>query len=108
VTYNFENTDTDYTYGIDSHLDIGIAQFLNEQLFVGAVAYAYVQLTADEGQPSALGDFESRTFAVGPQIGYNFNAGGVPILTNLRGYYEFDVQNQTEGVGVFMTVNLPF
>lgn len=107
LTYNFENTETDYTSGIDSHLDVGMSHFLNEQLFLGLVGYAYVQLTPDEGQPSALGHFESRTFAVGPQVGYNFNAGGVPIYTNLRGYYEFAVENRTEGGSVFLTVNIP-
>jgi hypothetical protein len=107
LTYNFENTDTDYTNGIDSHLDVGMSRFLNEQLFVGLVGYAYVQLTADEGQPPALGSMESRTFAIGPQVGYNFNAGGVPIYTNLRGYYEFGVENRTEGGSVFLTVNVP-
>ncbi|MBY8977976.1 transporter [Rhodobacteraceae bacterium NNCM2] len=79
LTYNFENPDTDYTNGIDSHLDIGMSRFLNEQFFLGLVGYAYVQLTPDKGQPPALGSMESRTFAVGPQIGYNFNVGGVPI-----------------------------
>lgn len=107
LTYNFENPDTDVTSGIDSHLDIGVSRFLNRQLFVGAVGYAYVQLTPDEGQPKALGDVESRSFAVGPQVGYNFDADGVPIYANLRGYAEFDVQNRTEGGSVFLTIDLP-
>lgn len=107
LTYNFENTETDYTNGIDSHLDVGLSRSLNEQFFLGLVGYAYVQLTPDEGQPPELGDFESRTFAIGPQVGYTFNAGGVPIYTNLRGYYEFGVENRTEGGSVFLTVNVP-
>lgn len=107
LTYNFENPDTDYRNGIDSHLDVGISRFLNEQLFVGAVGFAYVQLTPDEGQPAALGDFEGRTFGIGPQIGYNFTVQGVPIYTNLRGYLEFDVKNRTEGGSVYLTVNVP-
>lgn len=107
LTYNFENPDTEYTSGIDSHLDVGVSRFLNQQLFVGAVGYAYVQLTPDEGQPEALGNFESRTFAIGPQVGYNFDAGEATIYANLRGYYEFGVQNRTEGGSVFLTVDLP-
>ncbi|SDB59402.1 Uncharacterized conserved protein [Bauldia litoralis] len=107
VTYNFENTDTNYTSGVDSHLDLGISRFLSEQLFVGLVGYAYVQLTPDQGQPAALGDFEGRTFAIGPQIGYNFDVGGVPIYTNLRGYFEFDVKNRTKGGSAFLTVSIP-
>src|SRR5499427_6476576 len=34
-TYNWENTDTRYQNGVDSHIDWGLAQFLNEQLYVG-------------------------------------------------------------------------
>ena len=107
VTYNFENEETNYTSGINSHLDVGLSRFLSEQLFVGMVGYAYVQLTPDEGQLAALGDFEGRTFAIGPQIGYNFDVGGVPVYTNLRGYFEFDVQNRTKGSSVFFTVSVP-
>lgn len=107
LTYNFENPDTDYTNGVDFHLDVGMSKFLNEQLFVGLVGYAYTQLTPDKGQPPILGSMESRTFAIGPQIGYNFNVGGVPIYTNLRGYYEFGVENRTEGGSIFLTVNIP-
>ena len=44
-TGNFENPSTNYTNGIDSHLDFGAAQFLNEQFFVGVVGYYYQQLT---------------------------------------------------------------
>lgn len=107
VTYNFENPKTDYTNGIDFHLDAGMSRFINEKLFVGLVGYAYVQLTPDKGQPLRLGSMESRTFAVGPQIGYNFDFDGVPIYTNLRAYYEFGAKNRTEGGSIFLTVNIP-
>lgn len=107
ITYNFENRDTDYTSGIDSHLDLGMSRFLNEKLFVGVVGYAYVQLTSDKGQPAAFDDFKGQTFALGPQIGYNFDVGGASIYTNLRGYFEFDAKNRTQGGSVFLTVNLP-
>jgi hypothetical protein len=107
LTYNFENPDTDYTSGIDSHLDLGLSRSLTERFFLGLVGYAYVQLTPDDGQPDALGDFESRTFALGPQVGYTFDVGGRQVYTNLRGYAEFAVENRTEGGSVFLTVNVP-
>ncbi|WP_245317770.1 transporter [Ensifer sp. 1H6] len=106
-TYNFENTSTDYTSGIDAHFDWAVAKFLSEQFFVGVAGYAYQQLTPDRGQPPILGDFKSRTLAVGPQVGYNFTAHGVPIYTNLRVYFEFDTENRMKGQGMFLTVNLP-
>ena len=107
VTYNMKNVETDYTSGIDSHLDVGVSRFLNEQFFMGAAGYAYVQLTPDTGQPAELGSFESRTFGLGPQLGYNFMENGVAIYTNLRAYAEFDVKNRPKGGAIFLTVDLP-
>ena len=54
LTYNFENADTDYTNGIDSHVDVGILRLVNEQFFAGIAGYAYVQLTHDKGQLPVL------------------------------------------------------
>ncbi len=107
LTFNFENPSTDYTNGVDSHLDWGVAKFLNQQLFVGAVGFVYQQLTPDRGQPAILGNFESGTIAIGPQIGYNFDARGTPIYVNMRGYFEVDTKNRLRGESIFLTLNLP-
>lgn len=109
LTFNLKNPSTNQTSGIDFHLDWAASQFLSQQFFVGVAGYVYQQLTPDRGQPAILGDFKSRTLGVGPQIGYNFNVGnGVSIYTNLRAYWEFDVQNRLRGNTVLLTVNLPF
>jgi hypothetical protein len=55
-TGNFINPSTNYTNGIDSHLDLAASQFLNQQFFVGAVGYVYQQLTPDRGQRAILVD----------------------------------------------------
>ncbi len=107
VTFNFENQDTGYTSGTDLHLDVGTAKLLGEQFFIGAVGFAYNQVTADEGRTDILGDFKSRAFGIGPQLGYNFMAGDVPIYTNLRGYLEVETENRPKGASLFLTVNLP-
>jgi hypothetical protein len=106
-TKNFENPSTNYTNGTNAHLDLGAAQFLNEQFFIGVVGYYYQQLTADHGQLSALGPNESRTRGAGPQIGYNFNVGGVPIFTNVRGYTEFESYRRVQGHAIYFTVSVP-
>jgi hypothetical protein len=106
-TKNFENPSTDYTNGTDAHLDLGAAQFLNEHFFVGVVGYYYQQLTADKGQLALLGPNESRTRGAGPQIGYNFEVGGVSIYTNVRGYTEFESYRRVQGHAIYFTVNLP-
>jgi len=106
-TENFWNPSTNYRNGIDSHLDLGAAQFLSEHFFVGAVGYYYQQLTADTGQRPILGPFESRTRGAGPQIGYNFEVGGVSIYTNLRGYTEFESYRRLQGHAIYATVSIP-
>jgi hypothetical protein len=106
-TGNFENPSTDYTNGIDAHLDLAAAQFLNQQFFIGAVGYVYQQLTPDNGQRAILGPNESRTRGIGPQIGYNFNVNGTAIYTNLRAYWEFDSYRRPQGHSVYVTVNIP-
>ena len=85
----------------------GAAQFLNQQLFVGAVGYVYQQLTPDRGQSPTLGSFESAAVGVGPQIGYNFDAHGVPIYANLRGYVDLYADHRLRGESVFLTLNFP-
>jgi hypothetical protein len=107
LTHNFENDDTDYRNGVDSHLDVGVLRLVNERLFVGAAGFAYGQLSDDDGAPASAGGARSRTFGIGPQLVYNFDAGGVPIYANLRGYIEVDTQNRTKGGSLFLVVNIP-
>jgi hypothetical protein len=83
--------------GLDSHLDLAASQFLNQQLFVGAVVYVYQQLTPDHGQAAILGSNESRTRGIGPQIGYNFNVNGTQVYTNIRACWEFDSYRRLQG-----------
>jgi hypothetical protein len=86
---------------------VGAAKFLSEQLLIGAVGFAYSQVTADEGRTDILGDFKSQALGAGPQVGYTFMAGDVPIYTNLRGYIEVETDNRPKGGSLFLIVNLP-
>jgi hypothetical protein len=106
-TYNFENHDTDYRNGIDFHLDWALAQFLSEQWLAGLNGYAYQQLTGDSGAGATLGDFKSRLFGAGPQVGYFFPFGGAKGVVNLRGNWEWGAQNRAEGWNLYLTVSLP-
>jgi hypothetical protein len=106
-TYNFENPDTDYKNGVSGHLDWAASQFLSEQLHVGVAGYFYQQLTGDSGAGAVLGDFKSRVYAVGPQIGYFFPVGAQKWYLNLKGYYEFDARNRPEGWNTWITLVFP-
>jgi hypothetical protein len=102
-TYNFKNTDTQYQSGVDFHFDWGAARFLSKQLFVGAVGYAYQQMTDDFGQNPRLGGFRSRVLGVGPQIGYIFPVGDMQGFLGLKAYGEFDEANRASGWNTWLT-----
>ncbi len=103
LTGNFQNHSTEYTSGIDSHLDWGASQFLTKQLQVGLVGYFYEQLTADSGCAPVLCPFKSRVIGIGPQIGYVFPVAGMQGYLNLKGYGEFDNENRPAGWNVWLT-----
>lgn len=105
-TGNFENTSTDYTSGIDSHLDWGLSKFLTKQVQVGLVGYFYEQLTPDRGCAPILCPFESRVIGVGPQIGYLFPVGDLQGYVNLKGYGEFDNADRPDGWNIWLTFSL--
>ena len=116
-TGNFKNSDTNYTNGVDSHLDLGVSQFLSASWEVGIVGYAYQQLSNDsyptngiagDLRSRVLGGFKSRVFALGPEVGYVIPMGGKKTgYVNLRGYREFSAQHRLEGYALFGTISLP-
>jgi hypothetical protein len=106
LTYNFKNPSTDYQSGVDWHLDLGLSQFLSHQLHIGVVGYVYQQLTADSGGAPILGDFKSRVFGVGPQVGFVFPIGDLHGYLNLKGYKEFGAENRAEGWNAWLTLSI--
>jgi hypothetical protein len=106
LTYNFENTHTDYRNGLDFHLDWAASQFLTKQFMVGVVGYTYQQVTDDHGAPAILGGFRSRVSAVGPQMGFIFPAGHMQGYLNLKGYWEFDAADRPDGWNTWVTLSL--
>lgn len=107
VTYNFENPDTDYKNGIDSHLDWGASQFVSEQWHVGLVGYFFYQLTGDSGAGATLGDFKSRVNGIGPQAGYFFPMKKGQGYLNLKGYWEWGAKHRPEGWNAWLTLAIP-
>jgi hypothetical protein len=103
LTGNFENHSTNYTSGIDFHLDWAAAQFLSKQVFVGPVGYFYEQLSPDHGCAPILCPFESRVIGLGAQIGYIFPVAGMQGYLNLKGYGEFAHDDRPDGWNLWLT-----
>jgi len=106
LTGNFKNYVTDYTSGIDFHLDWAAAQFLSKQVFVGPVGYVYNQITPDSGCRPFLCPFESRVIGVGAQLGYLFPVGNMQGYLNFKGYGEFDHNDRPDGFNLWVTFAL--
>ena len=106
LTGNFENPSTNYTSGIDWHLEWAAAQFLSKQVFVGPVGYFYEQLSPDHGCAPVLCPFESRVIGLGAQVGYIFPVGGMQGYLNLKAYGEFANENRPAGWNLWLTFNL--
>jgi hypothetical protein len=107
MTYNWENTDTDYQNGIDAHLDLSASHFISEQTHLGLVGYVYHQVTGDSGSGATFGDFKSRVNGIGPQVGHFFKVGKDLWYANLKGYDEFDAKNRAEGWNAWLTLVIP-
>jgi hypothetical protein len=106
-TFNAPNTSTQYTNGVDYHLDWALSQFLSASWEVGVVGYVYDQISADSGAGDRLGAFESKIAAAGPEIGHPFAAYGRAGYINLRAYWEFGAVHRVEGRAVYLTVAIP-
>jgi hypothetical protein len=106
ITFNFENTFTNYQNGIDWHTDFGLSQFLTKQLQIGLVGYLYQQISPDNGSGAILGPFESRVAGIGPQIGYIFPVADMQGYVNLKGYKEFAAENRPDGWNVWLTFSI--
>jgi hypothetical protein len=103
LTGNLENPSTNYTSGIDWHLDWGASQFLTKQVQVGLVGYVYDQISPDSGCAPVICPFESRVLGVGPQVGFIFPVGNMQGYLNLKAYGEFDNANRPDGWNAWLT-----
>jgi hypothetical protein len=106
LTYNAINSDLEYRNGIDWHLDWGLSQFLSKEIHIGLVGYVYQQLTGDSGDGAVFGDFKSRVFGIGPQVGYLFPLGSLHGYINLKGYGEFAADRRASGWNLWLTFGI--
>ncbi len=109
VTFNAENTATNYRTGTELHVEGAIVQHLSEAFDIGLLGYYYDQLSGDSGSgvPASLGGFEGQVAAVGATAGYNFQLGALPVSSRIKYFHEFEAENRLEGDAVYLTVSMP-
>ena len=65
VSFNFENTETNYQTGNEFHFDWAIGREVATGLVLGIVGYDYRQLTGNSGPGATLGPLKGRVDAIG-------------------------------------------
>jgi hypothetical protein len=108
VTFNFENTATDYKTGNEFHFEWAIGRELAPGLVVGVVGYDYRQLTGDSGSGAVLGPFKGQVDAIGLGASGTTLLGTMPLIINIRGYKEFNAENHWEGYSSTVSATIRF
>lgn len=97
VTFNFENTDTNYESGTDFHFEWAVGYEICEGLIIGPVGYSYRQLTGDSGPGAVLGPFKGEVDAIGGGLSFTTIVGSTPLIVNARHYEEFNAEKRMDG-----------
>jgi hypothetical protein len=108
VTFNFENTATNYKTGDEFHFEWAVGRELATGLVVGVVGYDYRQLTGDSGSGAVLGPFKGQVDAIGLGASATTVLGTMPVIINIRGYREFNAENRWEGYSSTASVTVRF
>lgn len=108
VTFNFENTDTDYESGTDFHFEWAVGYEICKGLIVGPVGYSYRQLTGDSGTGALLGPFEGDVDAVGAGLSYTTLVGSTPLIIGARHYEEFNAERRMDGSMTILSGTMRF
>jgi hypothetical protein len=108
VTFNFENTTTDYQSGTDFHFEWAVGREISPGLVVGVVGYDYRQLTGDSGSGARLGPLEGTVDAIGGGVSYTTLIGKTPLILSARHYQEFNVENRWDGSMTILSGTMKF
>ncbi len=83
-TSYLKNTKTQYESGSEFHFDYAIGKHFDFGLTAGIAGYFVTQVTGDSGQGAVLGDFQGRSWGIGPMIQYSRLVYGLPFSLAAR------------------------
>jgi hypothetical protein len=108
VTFNFENTATNYQSGTDLHFEWAIGREVSPGLMIGVAGYDYREVTGDSGSGALLGPFEGNVDAVGAALTYTTLVRESPLILSARYYQEYNVENRWTGNSTFLSGTVRF
>ena len=107
ITFNGENSDTDYETGDEFHLEFAALKHVSQEFSFGLVGYHYEQITGDSGSGAVLGGFKGRVTALGPHVAYTFPINHIPVTVAARFFSEFNIKNRLEGNAGYVSFSMP-
>ena len=105
MTFNTENSATNYDSGSVVHLESSVQQLLplGSGFFgIGLNAFIYQQVTGDSGEGAKLGDFKGRSLGIGPALTYILPTNSGTGVLELRWLPELDTDKRLEGDWVWL------
>jgi len=101
ITFNTENSDTDYDSGSVLHAEISVQQLLPTEVGIfgfGLNAFLYEQITDDSGAGAVNGGFQGRSLGIGPVLDYILpTEKNGTFVFELKWLPELDTKNRVEG-----------
>lgn len=92
--YNWTNWQTSYKTGQEFHFDTAVAQKFKNGFLVGAVGYAWWQVSKDKDHGTSVRNSDdARVFAIGPIVRYDYKN----MFFLLKAYREFEVKGTISG-----------
>lgn len=107
LTFNGENTHTDYKTGTEMHLEATVEKAFSPKWSAGLQSYYFKQVSGDRGQGAKLGPFEGEVTGVGATAAYNFKIGHMPATLRARAFTEFNATNRMEGDSFWLGLTVP-
>lgn len=103
--HNLKNRDTNYKSGDELNVDYSVGWGLGNGWTLGAGGYIYQQLNDDKLNGATVTNSKGRSFAIGPSIKYQSNAGW---FVTAKWQKDSNVRNRAEGSAFWLKAVVPF
>ena len=104
IMVNTENKDINYKTGTELHVDYVVNKFISETFVIGLRGYYYQQLSGDSGSGAVLGDFKSRSLAIG--VGFFWMPESANGKLTIQGKWMHDVDHKNRFNSDYGTIGI--
>ncbi|MEY8120690.1 transporter [Falsihalocynthiibacter sp. BN13B15] len=98
--YNFENPETNYKTGDETHVDWTFAKHFANKTALGLSGYYYAQVESDSGTlvgPKNASDFQAYSWGLGPSAQFNLPVGDKSVGIIAKALFDIDSKDRLEG-----------